>query len=68
MTLYDLGTRIQDIRDTIDSVEIKGARNANLILIAYDKCNKLIDDLNVIADNELNKDKMHPIEVGESSG
>lgn len=47
-TLYDFGVEVQNIREAIDSLEIKGSRNASFVVYAYNKCNDIINEINRI--------------------
>ena len=63
-TLYDFGLEIQKIREAIDSVEVKGVKNASLIVYAYDRCNDLIQTINEIT--ELSEGQQNPPEEGQN--
>lgn len=47
-TLYDFGLEVQNIREAIDSLEVKGNKNASLVVYAYNKCNDIITAINNI--------------------
>lgn len=47
-TLYDFGMEVQNIREAIDSIEVKGAKNASFVVYAYNKCNDIINEINRI--------------------
>lgn len=51
-TLYDFGVEVQKIREAIDSIEVKGAKNASFIVYAYNKCNDIINAINQIIDEQ----------------
>lgn len=51
-TLYDFGLEVQKIREAINSLEVKGAQNASLVLFAYKKCNEIIQEINKLADQQ----------------
>lgn len=45
-TLYDFGIEVQNIREAIDSLEVKGVKNASYVVYAYNKCNSIIQAIN----------------------
>ena len=51
-TLYDFGMEVQKIREAIDSIEVKGAKNASFVVYAYNKCNDIINAINQIIDEQ----------------
>lgn len=53
-TLYDFGIEVQKIREAIDSIEVKGAKNASLLTYAYSKCNDIINSINEVIEKEQN--------------
>lgn len=53
-TLYDFGLEVQKIREAIDNIEAKGARNASFIVFAYNKCNDIINAINQIIEKQQN--------------
>lgn len=58
MTLYDLGMEIQKIREAINALKTKGAKNASRIVYATSKCNSLIQAINeTIAEKQQSIDK-----------
>lgn len=53
-TLYDFGLEVQKIREAIDNIEAKGARNASFIVFSYNKCNDIINAINQIIEKQQN--------------
>lgn len=45
-TLYDLGQSVIKIRETINTIEVKGEENASRIVFAIRKCNEIITAIN----------------------
>lgn len=45
-TLYDLGQKIVAIREALDSLEVRGIRNASIIVKATTDCNEIIQMIN----------------------
>lgn len=66
-TLYDFGMVISEIRDAADMLEVRGARNAGLVSIIFQKCNGLIAEINKIAE-ETNKFEENEPQVGDEDG
>lgn len=55
-TLLDFGNEIIDIRDAINQIEVRGRKNAAIVVFANDKCNELVEAINKIASqNEIEK-------------
>ena len=52
MTLYEFGLEIQKIREAVNSLTVKGAENASLVVYAAGKCNDLIKEINGIMENQ----------------
>ena len=46
MTLYDLGMEVQKIRTSLENIEVKGQKNASLLVGACLSCEKIIDIIN----------------------
>lgn len=46
MTLYDLGMEVQKIRTSLENIEVKGQRNASLLVGACLSCDKVIEIIN----------------------
>ena len=46
LSLNDFVNEISVIKEVLDNIEIKGKMNRDLVNIAYDKCNKLINEIN----------------------
>lgn len=46
LSLYELGTEIQQIRTAADDIETKGGRNASRIVFIIETCNRLIQMIN----------------------
>ena len=67
-TLYDFGIAITEIRDAVDTIEVKGAKNAALISMVFQKCNAMISDLNKIVEDQNKKDNEEQEEVGDADG
>lgn len=55
-TLYDFGQMIIEIRDAADQIEVKGAKNASLIAMIFQRCNDIISELNKIVLEQANND------------
>jgi len=53
-TLYDFGLEVQKIREAIDSLEVKGNKNASFVVFAYNKCNEIIRGINDIIEQQRN--------------
>lgn len=69
MNLYDLGKAIMEIRDAADILEVKGAKNAGLVSLIFQRCNDIIIELNKIVQSkkeETNEDPQN--QVGEDDG
>lgn len=55
-TLLDFGNKIIDIRNAINQIEVRGRKNAAIVIFANDKCNELVEAINKIANqNEIKK-------------
>ena len=71
-TLYDFGSAVVQIRDLIDMIEIRGAKNAELVATAFQKCNEIIAELNKyvqsIQNREDNADVEKQNQVGDAYG
>lgn len=65
--LYDFGMAISEIRDAADMLEVRGARNADLVSMIYRKCNDLIVEINRIAEQANNSEENEP-QVGDEDG
>ncbi|MBQ8707823.1 MAG: hypothetical protein IJ523_07040 [Succinivibrionaceae bacterium] len=52
MTLYDLGMEVTKIREAVDSLEVKGKKNASLVVYAFEKCNDIIEAINAVVNQE----------------
>lgn len=46
LSLNDFVNEISVIKEILDNIEIKGKMNRDLVNIAYDKCDKLINEIN----------------------
>lgn len=55
-TLYDFGIEVQNIREAIDSLEVKGAKNASYVVYAYNKCNDIIQAINDVISQQVPPD------------
>lgn len=68
-TLYDLGIAITQIRDAADALEIKGAKNAELVMLIFQISNNIITELNGIVQSKKEKNDEDPQnQVGEDDG
>lgn len=47
-SLYDLGIEVMKIRESINSIEVKGEANAALIVSATNRCNSIIEAINAL--------------------
>lgn len=47
-SLYDLGIEVMKIRESINSIEVKGETNAALIVSATNRCNSIIEAINAL--------------------
>lgn len=45
-TLYDVGQRVVKIRETVNEMDVRGSRNASLVVYAVQLCNELVQLLN----------------------
>lgn len=52
MTLYDLGMEVTKIREAINSLEVKGEKNASLVVYAFRKCNDIIEAINAVVNQQ----------------
>lgn len=50
-TLYDLGMAFTKIREALDSIEIRGRRNAAYVVYAVDLCNDAIKAINTMGED-----------------
>ena len=67
--LYDLGKAIMEIRDAADILEIKGAKNARLVSLIFQRCNDIIIELNKIVQSKNEEaDEEQQNQVGETDG
>ena len=70
-TLYDFGLEVAKIREAANSLEVKGAENASLIVYIIEKCNGLIAAINEYAkpqkesDNDQNGSEEGEIDVSD---
>lgn len=46
LSLNDFVNEISVIREVLDNIEIKGKMNRDLVNIAYEKCDRLINEVN----------------------
>ena len=53
-SLYEFGKTIIQIREAIDSIEVKGRKNASFIVYASNNCDDLIEEINEITRNAEN--------------
>ena len=61
MELQDLRNELLNIREALNTLEVKGERNAALIVYGYNKCNALINALPMPASKGAEADG-HPAE------
>lgn len=47
-SLYDLGIEVMKIRESINSIEVKGEANAALIVSATNRCDGIIEAINAL--------------------
>ena len=47
-TLLDFGNEIIDIRDAVNQLEVRGRKNAAIVVFIHDKCNELVEVINEI--------------------
>lgn len=66
--LYDFGQAIIQIRNAADIVEVKGAKNAALISLIYEKCNEIITELNKFIQEKTESKQETKNQVGETDG
>lgn len=70
-TLYEFSQEIKKLREAIGSIEIKGERNARIIVYCNDKCNDIISSIDE-AVNDLSKsserNNQASIEMDEEGG
>lgn len=67
--LYDLGKAIMEIRDAADIIEVKGAKNAGLVSLIFQRCNEIIIELNKIVQSKKEENSEDPQDqVGETDG
>lgn len=67
--LYDLGKAIMEIRDAADILEVKGAKNAGLVSLIFQRCNDIIIELNRIVQSKKEETNEDPqSQVGEDDG
>ena len=50
-------TELQNIREAVNRIEIKGEQNANYILFSCQKCDMLIEAINEIIKNSQNQNE-----------
>jgi soluble cytochrome b562 len=67
-TIYDFGMAITEIRDIADSIEVKGAKNAALVSMIFQKCNAIISDLNKIVEEKNKENGEEQEQVGDADG
>ena len=70
MTLYELGINVAKIREAVDSIEVKGEKNASLIVYAIRKCNEMIEEINRVAaqQSQTNQNGEEQQKEGEAYG
>lgn len=67
--LYDLGKAIMEIRDAVDILEVKGAKNAGLVSLIFQRCNDIIIELNKIVQSKKEEaEEEQQNQVGEDDG
>lgn len=67
-TLYDFGLEVAKIREAINSLEVKGAENAAIIVYAIEKCNGLIAAINDLGKSNQSDNNQNGSEEGEIDG
>ena len=48
MTLQEFGHEVLKIREALNTLEVRGERNASLVVYCYNKCNDLVAALNEV--------------------
>lgn len=66
-TLYEFGEAVIEIRDAVDNIEVKGAKNAALVSMIFQKCNEIITQINLIAEQANSSEKTEP-QAGDTDG
>ncbi len=46
VTLMDLGNEVMKIREALNELEVKGKRNASILVFADETCNKIVNMIN----------------------
>lgn len=70
-TLYEFGMEVTRVREAIDSIEVRGHKNASLVDYAYNKCNDIIAAINsVVQQKDQNGEEsgQDSIEEGDVNG
>jgi hypothetical protein len=52
LTLQDVCREIFSIKEAVDSIEVKGERNASFVLFCLNKCNYIINEFESIIHNK----------------
>lgn len=68
ITLIDLAKKIMLVQETIDSMEIKGVKNAKAAVSAYEQCNEILEDLKATVEEIQNGSKAGEIDAEHDSG
>ncbi len=67
--LYDFGQAIMQIREAADMIEVKGAKNAGLVSMIFQKCNEIIIELNnFVNEKKEEKNGENSDQVGDADG
>ena len=67
--LFDFGQAIIQIREAVDELEIKGAKNAGIVSMIYQKCNEIIIEVNkIVTENKEEKNGKNSDQVGDADG
>ena len=68
-SLYDFGQAVIQIREAVDEIEVKGAKNAGLVAMIFQKCNEIIIELNkIVSEKKEEKDGENSDQVGDADG
>ena len=68
-SLFDFGQAVIQIREAVDEIEVKGAKNAGLVAMIFQKCNEIIIELNkIVSEKKEEKDGENSDQVGDADG
>lgn len=73
MSLYDLGSEILKIRNSANSVEVRGFSNINLMASIFSSCDKILSEIQEIVEDKESVEQNNATEatdkeVGDSDG